>query len=60
MEQNVHYLNYYFDNSKLMINKKMQIFLYYLIKSIFIAAKKTQKQNNINKKLKKWINEILI
>ena len=57
MEQKVHYLNYYFDNSKLIINKKMQIFLFYLIKSIFIW-KKDSKQMKIDKNLNKWIEEI--
>ena len=58
MEKKVHYLNYYFDNSKLMINKKMQIFLYYLIKSIFISVKKTSTQSKINKKIEAQIKEI--
>ena len=58
MEQEIHYLNNYFDNSKLIINKEMQIFLYYLIKSIFIKVKKTSKQHQINKKLQTWIEGI--
>ena len=58
MEQEIHYLNNYFDNSKLIINKEMQIFLYYLIKSIFIKVKKTSKQNKINRKLQTWIEGI--
>ena len=58
MEQEIHYLNDYFDNSKLIINKKMQIFLYYLIKSIFIKVKKTSIQNKINRKLQTWIEGI--
>ena len=58
MEKKVHYLDYYFDNSKLMINKKMHIFLYYLIKSIFILGKKTSTQSKINKKIQAQIKEI--
>lgn len=58
MEQKVQHLKYYFDNSKLMINKEMQIFLYYLIKSIFITVIKTSNTAKIDKKLKSWIESI--
>jgi len=52
----VSYLNYYFDNSKLLINKKMQLFLYTLIKVIFLKIKKTSKTNKIKKNLDNLID----
>ena len=58
MEQKFWNLNYYFDNSKLLINKKMQIFLYYLIKSIFISVNKIKKNYQIDIKIKAWIEEV--
>ena len=57
MEKEIHYLNYYFDNSKLMIDKKKQLFLNHLIKSISIKAI-TFKQNRIINNLKTWIEKI--
>ena len=58
-KRKVCYLNYYFDNSKLLINKKMQLFLYTLIKVIFLKKKsKTTKTIRIKKKLDTLINEV--
>ena len=56
---NVCYLNYYFDNSKLLINKKMQLFLYTLIKIIFLKTKNmTKRTNRIKEKLDSLIEEV--
>ena len=58
-KQKVCYLNYYFDNSKLLINKKMQLFLYTLIKIIFLKTKnRTIRTNKIKQKLDSLIDEV--
>ena len=57
-KRKVCYLNYYFDSSKLLINKKMQLFLYILIKIIFLKQKKTKKNSNIKKQLYTLIEKV--
>ena len=50
----VSYLNCYFDNTKLLINKKIHIFLYSLLREIFISTRFNKNKN----KLEKIIDEI--
>jgi len=56
MEQKV--LNHYLDNSKLLINKKMLLFLYYLIKSIFIKPRKRPIKKKIENKIPNLVSAI--
>jgi len=45
----VSYLKYYFENTKLLINKQIHIFLYWLIKEIFLSKRPNKNKNKLEK-----------